>query len=379
MHIGLVIYGSLDRVSGGYLYDRMLVEQWQAAGDTVDLIALPWRSYGRHLLDNLSFTLVARLVGGGYDVIVQDELNHPSLVWLNARLPDERPPLVSIVHHLRSSELHPAWQLAGYREIERRYLAGVDGFIFNSETTRQTVTALLGREVAGVVAYPAADHIGAAISPERIEARAAERPLRLLFVGNVIARKGVQTIIEALALGGTDQWQLTVVGDETIDPAYAGHLREVVGVAGLAGQVHFVGAVESARLVELLSESHILVMPSAYEGFGIVYLEGMAFGLPAIATTAGAAGELVTEGVTGFLVEPGDAVALHAYLERLDGDRGQLARMGVAALARYERHPRLGRVSADGASLPGWVGRLTVVVRRKDCSAICYIMRGETI
>ncbi len=339
MHIGLVIYGSLDRVSGGYLYDRMLVQQWQAAGDTVDLIALPWRSYGRHLLDNLSSSLAARLVGGGYDAIVQDELNHPSLVWLNARLPDDRPPLVSIVHHLRSSELHPAWQLAGYREIERRYLETVNGYIFNSETTQRTVTELLGREVGGVVAYPAADHIQAEMREERIVARAEERPLRLLFVGNVIARKGALTIVEALALGSPANWQLTVAGDETVDPVYTGHLRDAVAAAGLAGRVSLVGAVAAAQLVELMSESHILVMPSTYEGFGIVYLEGMAFGLPAVATTAGAAGELVEDGVTGFLVEPGDAAALRDCLERLDGDRQMLARMGVAARSRYERHP----------------------------------------
>lgn len=339
MRIGLVIYGSLDRVTGGYLYDRMLVQHWQAAGDTVDVISLPWRSYARHLLDNWSSALAARLIGGGYDVIVQDELNHPSLAWLNGRLPATRPPLVSIVHHLRSSEPHPGWHMAGYREIERRYLEVVDGFIFNSLTTRRTVEALLGRKVEGVVAYPAADHLPVAISEAGIAARANDMPLRLLFVGNVIARKGVQTIIEAMALRPRSNWRLTVVGDQTVDPAYSEHLHHVVTVAGLTDRVRFEGAVAMPRLVELLSESHVLVVPSAYEGFGIVYLEGMAFGLPAIASTAGAAAEIVTEGETGFLIEPGDAAALCSCMQRLDDDRLLLARMGQAAQARYKLHP----------------------------------------
>ncbi len=57
MKIGLVIYGSLDTLSGGYMYDRMLVDYLRAEGDTVEIISLPWRNYAAHLTDNLSFRL----------------------------------------------------------------------------------------------------------------------------------------------------------------------------------------------------------------------------------------------------------------------------------------------------------------------------------
>ena len=59
MKLGLVIYGSLDTVSGGYLYDRKLAEYLRAQGDEVEIISLPWRSYAAHLTDNL-FDVVAR-------------------------------------------------------------------------------------------------------------------------------------------------------------------------------------------------------------------------------------------------------------------------------------------------------------------------------
>src|SRR5512139_3888486 len=104
MHIGLIIYGSLDTLSGGYLYDRKLVEYLRSQRDTVEIISLPWRSYGAHLTDNLWF----RLPGHGanrskkFDILIQDELNHPSLLFANRR---RHPyPVISLVHHLRSSE-----------------------------------------------------------------------------------------------------------------------------------------------------------------------------------------------------------------------------------------------------------------------------------
>jgi hypothetical protein len=103
MKIGLIIYGSLDTLSGGYMYDRKLVEYLRAQGDTIEIISLPWRNYASHLADNLSFKLPADL-----DILIQDELNHPSLIAANST---KHPyPIISLVHHLRSSELRPQWQ-----------------------------------------------------------------------------------------------------------------------------------------------------------------------------------------------------------------------------------------------------------------------------
>ena len=74
MRIGFVIYGSIDAVSGGYLYDRKLVECLRAEGETVEIISLPWRNYASHLTDNFHFRLPQNL-----DILIEDELNHPSL------------------------------------------------------------------------------------------------------------------------------------------------------------------------------------------------------------------------------------------------------------------------------------------------------------
>jgi glycosyltransferase involved in cell wall biosynthesis len=88
-----------------------------------------------------------------------------------------------------------------------------------------------------------------------------------------------------------------------------------------------------------LQRSHLLVVPSEYEGFGIVYLEGMGFGLPAIASTSGAAGEIITNGIDGFLVESGDTAVLAHHISALHENRSHLTQMSLAAQQRYHAHP----------------------------------------
>ncbi|MFZ1400644.1 MAG: glycosyltransferase, partial [Candidatus Promineifilaceae bacterium] len=85
------------------------------------------------------------------------------------------------------------------------------------------------------------------------------------------------------------------------------------------------------------AHSHLLVVPSSYEGFGIVYLEGMGFGLPAIAGRDGAAHEIITDGVDGFLVD--DAATLRQHLHSLHHNRTQLSQMSHAAQTRFVAHP----------------------------------------
>jgi glycosyltransferase involved in cell wall biosynthesis len=84
----------------------------------------------------------------------------------------------------------------------------------------------------------------------------------------------------------------------------------------------------------------VLAVPSSYEGFGIAYLEGMSFGLPAIGTTAGAASEIITDGVDGYLVRPEDPETLAARLSVLARDRALLERLSLNALERYRRQPK---------------------------------------
>jgi len=334
MHVGLVVYDDLSVTSGGYLYDRRLVEHLRAAGDRVDLVSIPWRDYPRHLTDNASPALW-RALSRDYDVLLQDELCHPSLVLPN-RLPTVSAPVVGIVHHLRASEDRRLRPL--YGAVERAYLSTLDAAIYNSETTRAAVTDRLGRSLQGVVAPPAGDRFDPDVEAATIRQRAHEGPLRVLFVGSVVPRKGLDTLVAGLATVDGD-WELTVVGDQSVAPEYVRRVRRQVRTAGVTERVTFAGQVPDDSLAARLREHHLLAVPSRYEGFGIVYLEGMSFGLPALASRAGGAGEFVDHGETGFLVDPGDETAVAGHVAALLADRDRLAEMAVAARRRYEAHP----------------------------------------
>lgn len=350
MRVGLVIYGSLDTLSGGYLYDRKLVAWLRSQGDQVEILSLPWRSYPRHLLDNLRPAWRRRLAGLGVDILLQDELNHPSLAWANRALNAAPFPVVSVVHHLRASEAHPAWLLPFYRRVERRYLASVGGFVFNSRTTGRSVAELLQADTRpapalpqpNLIAYPAANHLpvpGPQAVQRLIDARrTAAGPTEILFVGNLIPRKGLHHLLAALARLPGESWQLHAVGSADVDPAYSARLRAEIGRLGLGDRVLLHGRLSDSGLVAHLRQAHLLAVPS-YEGFGIVYLEAMAFGLPVIASIAGAAWEIVQPGVNGFLVEPGQTERFADTLARCLADRAGLAELGIAARQRFDNHP----------------------------------------
>jgi glycosyltransferase involved in cell wall biosynthesis len=341
MRLGLIIYGSLETLSGGYLYDRKLVERLREAGDHVEVISMPWRDYLGRLAHNFDPAWIKHLAGAKYDVLLEDELNHPSLFRINRAL---RPicdfPIVSIVHHLRSSEDHPSALTTIYRTVERNYLKSLDGYIFNSQTTCDAVEKMIGDQACGVVATPAGDRFGKTASEDEIRSRVlAPAPLRILFTGNLIPRKGLETLLRGVAGLDSRDWRLRLVGRTDIDRIYAGHMRELAIQEGIAGQVDFLGGLSDADLEIEFRNAHILAVPSTYEGFGIVYLEAMGFGVPAIGSTAGGAGEIVQHGINGALIHPGDSSDLTRCLKPLMQDRVKLLEMSLNARKRFDAFP----------------------------------------
>ncbi|MDQ2049116.1 glycosyltransferase family 4 protein [Natronolimnohabitans sp. A-GB9] len=343
MNIGLVIDGDLEETSGGYRYDRKLVAALERRGDEVDVTSLsqlPTETAAS--LDGETETpsdaVVHDRLDRPYDVLLQDELCYPTLVEHNRHL-TEPTAVLSIVHLLQAGD--PAVDDPVVRRRERRYLETVDGIVCPSADTRERVLALINDEIPTLVAPPGGRHEDAALSAPTVDARARSTPFRLVYVGTVVPRKQLTTLLEALcrADGAIDDWRLTVVGDLDADPAYVRRARALADERGLDDRVAFRGRLETAALESLLERSHVLAVPSRYESFGMVYLEAMEYGVVPIAGHVGGASEFVADGRNGAVVDSTDPAALAARLETLAADRDRLASLGTAALRTAAAHP----------------------------------------
>jgi phosphatidylinositol alpha-1,6-mannosyltransferase len=162
---------------------------------------------------------------------------------------------------------------------------------------------------------------------------------RLLSVGRLASderEKGVDTVIEALPdlLKQVPDAQYVVVGD-------GGDLdrhRRLAEKLGVTGHVHFLGFVDEPTLRFCYRSSDVFVLPSAQEGFGIVFLEAMRQRKPVVAARKGGTPEVVLDGTTGFLVEYGNKRELCDALIRLCKDPGLRNQMGSAGYQHLQRN-----------------------------------------
>lgn len=342
MRLGLIIYGNIDTLTGGYIYDRILVEDLQSRGHQVDIISLSRRNYGLHLLDNFSPGLRFDLAESPYDILLQDELNHPSLFLINRSLKRNASlPVVAIVHQVSCRQPRSGSLKRIYQAVEKRYLESVDAIIFNSDTTRKTVEALISDKRPSIVAYPAGDRLGQLPSIDLIEPRTHDGgPLRLIYVGNLLPHKGLLPLIIGLSHLSPEIWHLTVVGSLTMDDRYVRKIKRLMGQKNLSQQIDIAGPKDGNELVGLFAQSHVFVMPYSHEGFGMAYLEAMAFALPVVGSSNGALREFVIPAHNGFLIEPDDFKSVNAYIHTLHHDRQRLFKMSNAAFQTYKERPR---------------------------------------
>lgn len=168
---------------------------------------------------------------------------------------------------------------------------------------------------------------------------ASGRGPRLLFVGNLVANKGFETVLDAFIRLAGEHPSATFAIAGSADDAVSGRLAERVARAGLDERVEVLGFVEHSHLPELYGSADLFAAPSRYEGgLGLVYLEAMACGLPVIARDAGGAAEAVEHGETGLLLERGDVEETTAAIALLLADPALRARMGAAGRERVLAH-----------------------------------------
>jgi glycosyltransferase involved in cell wall biosynthesis len=165
--------------------------------------------------------------------------------------------------------------------------------------------------------------------------------IQILFLGELSRRKGVDVLVEALAmLDASAPWRAAIAGNGDVQA-----IRQAVASKRLSDRVDVSGWAAPTAVERSLRQSHILVLPSFEENLPMAVIEAFAAGLAVVTTPVGAIPDILHPGVTGLLVPPGDTAALAAALDLLIGDAALREGLGGAAqglhaerlcLSRYE-------------------------------------------
>jgi phosphatidyl-myo-inositol dimannoside synthase len=260
-------------------------------------------------------------------------------------------PLGLVGHRLRAAphvliahgaEVNVPGRLPGGRMLARRVLRAAAGLVAAGEYPARVAARAAGSELPTLVVPPGVDpdRFRPLSSGERAAVRqrfglAADRPL-VLGLSRLVRRKGFDVLIDAVA--GMDPGVQLAVGGAGRD---ARRLERRAAARGITGRCTFLGRVPDADLADLYGCADIFAMVCRErwggleaEGYGIVFVEAAACGVPSVAGRSGGSHEAVVDGETGFVVDPHDAGGVRAALERLVGDDVLRQQLGAAARNR---------------------------------------------
>lgn len=315
----LIVPGRLDTRTGGYIYDRRIVEGLRERG---------WQIAVRELDGSFPQpTAAAR----DHTAAVFAELEPDSLVLIDSlalgAIPDvleahrSRLKLIALVHLPLAKALGlDAGRAKELAAMERRALMTVRRVVVTGRAT-----------VALLEDYGVASSTIAVVEPGTMAAPLALGStgslLQLICVATLNSGKGHEDLLHALANVPFRDWHLTCAGGLTRDPATVDRVRALIGHLDLQAQVTLAGDLDEDALDERYRRSDVFVLATLQETYGMAVAEALARGLPVIATATGAIPELVGA-EAGILVASGDREALGGALTRVLGDatlRRQLA------------------------------------------------------
>ena len=327
MRVAFITVGDTDRLTGGYLYNRRVLEGLEERRVKVETSVPCGAGPGDQAAAAPAFG--DGFDPGRFDAVVLDALARivaaPHLDrWRSGR------PVVALVHELPGVAEPSAADRE--RPFERALLRS-DRLVAVSRHGREV---LLGKGAASGrvhVVPPGFDGLG------RPEGKPRDgEALRVLCVAQWIPRKGVLDLVRAWKAEGRSGAVLDLVGETDADARYAAKVREAAS-EDPSTLVH--GPVDDATLAGLYASADAFALPSRYEGYGIVYAEALSFGLPVVACSVGPVPEVVG-GEAALLVPPGDVDALSGALNRVLSDAGLRKKMSAAALRRVAGLPRWG-------------------------------------
>lgn len=339
--------GVLSTQTGGSFYDRRLVESLLAMGHGIEVVTLPdgfpqpgaeamqaavaqLQALPRHLpviVDGLAFgalptDAVARMAG----------------------------PIIALVHHPLAHETAlEAGVAAALRKSEADNLGLARHVLVPSRHTKAVLVAEYRVPAHKItVLEPGLDRVVVA-------AQAKPVPPLILSVGLLHPRKGHDVLIAALAQVGDLDWQAVIAGTPW-DAAYVAQLERQIAGAGLTGRVRLAQGIGMEERDRLYGMAALFALATRYEGYGIVFAEALAQGLPIVSCRTGAVPDTVP-GEAGLLVPVDDACAFAAALRALLTDGPRRAAMAAAARRVGDALPDWADVARRAADVLRAVGQ----------------------
>jgi glycosyltransferase involved in cell wall biosynthesis len=325
VRVAFVTVGDTGRLTGGYLYNARVLAALRERGVEVEEIVPCGASPGEQEAGSrFSLGLNPRR----FDVIVVDALARIVCAPHLDRWRGERP-VVAMVHELPSVAEDATGKEREYEEplLRSDRLISVSEHGGSILESRGVSTGRIRVVPPGFDRFPTGS--GAPVRGGTV---------RALCVAQWIPRKGILDLVQAWALHERPGASLELIGETDADPVYANSVNVAVANAPDASII-VSGAVDDATLGDAYAAANLFVLPSRYEGYGVVYAEALAHGLPVIACDVGPVPELVGE-EAALLVPPGDVEALSGALDLLLKDAALRDRMSAAARRRAGELPR---------------------------------------
>jgi glycosyltransferase involved in cell wall biosynthesis len=326
----LIAPGPLEARTGGYIYDRRMVEGLRRLGWQVDVLELD-SSFPHPTPDALEHAERALEAVRARTITIVDSLALGAMPEIISREASRRP-VVALVHLPLAAAigLDPE-DAARFEDGERRALAAAK------------LVVVTGRAALPLIARYAVDsHRVVVVEPGTDRAPLAHgsgtSPLELLTVATLNRGKGHEMLLEALSAVSDSAWRLTCAGSLTRDPATAARVRTTAARLRLEDRVSFAGDLDSGALAACYDRADVAVLATQQETYGMAVAEALAHGLPVIATMTGAIPDLVGDDA-GLLVPVGETTAMTAALTRVIGDCSLRARLAEGARRRRDRLP----------------------------------------
>lgn len=347
--ITLAVPGDITTLTGGYIYDRNLLDEMRGAGRDVTLLTLP-DGFPFPAASDMALACARLQALPAEMTVIVDGLAFGALppeqvAKIKARI-------IALVHHpLAFESALPEDQQAHLLRTERENLRHAAQVLVPSPHTKATLVAHYDVMAESIhVAVPG-------IAQLAQDMPAVSRPAvpLILSVGILHPRKGHDVLIDALGTIAQHDWQACIVGSLWED-GYDRVLQDLIERRGLTGRVRLAGRVADDALLKLYQEASIFALATRYEGYGMVFNEALLHGLPIVSCATGAVPDTVPP-AAGLLTACDDPAAFGAALAKVLTDTTLAAKMRQAALAA-------------GAALPTWQDTARVALRAVDMAQV---------